>query len=221
MVRLNLDGSRDESFDIGNAGFGAIVDDVSVDSLGRIYAAGQFASFDGNPVNYLVRLIEESDEPDPESGSGNDAAPPVVSGRTAVSSSALSPSEIFKIFGNYFNSPASTSPVSVCGPGDLFNVLTGIRCGGSSSPSSDAVGIMFSKDLQIGSHDPEVRLLQIRLNALGFAIAPSGPGSPGSETTTFGALTRNALARFQAASGISPAVGYFGPISRGAMNGLK
>ena len=44
--------------------------------------------------------------------------------------------------------------------------------------------------------------------------AISGSGSPGQEITRFGALTRAALARLQAAAGITPSAGYFGPKTR-------
>jgi peptidoglycan hydrolase-like protein with peptidoglycan-binding domain len=60
----------------------------------------------------------------------------------------------------------------------------------------------------------DVLALQKLLNANGFTLAASGAGSPGNETTYFGALTRAALAKFQAANGISPAAGYYGPITR-------
>lgn len=69
----------------------------------------------------------------------------------------------------------------------------------------------FYRDLTLGSRGPDVRALQQFLNAKGFLVASSGPGSPGSETEYFGLLTRNALARYQAANGITPSVGYFGP----------
>ncbi len=67
----------------------------------------------------------------------------------------------------------------------------------------------------------DVRALQIFLNTHHFAVAGSGPGSLGNETTFFGKLTRVALAAFQKANGISPAVGYFGPISRGKIKLLN
>jgi len=60
----------------------------------------------------------------------------------------------------------------------------------------------------------DVRQLQIYLNSKGFTVAPSGPGSLGNETTYFGNATRAALIKFQKASGISPAAGYFGPLTR-------
>lgn len=76
----------------------------------------------------------------------------------------------------------------------------------------------FTRNLTIGSSGQDVRNLQIFLNSQGFTVALSGPGSSGGETTLFGALTRAALARFQAANGIAPAVGYFGPLTRGVVN---
>lgn len=79
-------------------------------------------------------------------------------------------------------------------------------------------GLAFSRDLTLNSEGADVRLLQQYLNSAGFLIASSGPGSPGQETNFFGELTRAALARFQAARGIVPALGYFGPITRLYMN---
>ncbi len=67
--------------------------------------------------------------------------------------------------------------------------------------------------LTVGSTGEGVRALQQWLNSKGYTIAASGPGSPGMESTYFGALTQAALARFQAANGISPAAGYYGNIT--------
>lgn len=72
----------------------------------------------------------------------------------------------------------------------------------------------FTRDLTLGSTGEDVRALQAYLNAHGFAVASTGPGSKGSETTTFGSLTQAALAKWQASVGISPAAGYFGPKTR-------
>jgi peptidoglycan hydrolase-like protein with peptidoglycan-binding domain len=64
----------------------------------------------------------------------------------------------------------------------------------------------------------DVKQLQIFLNSQGFTVAKKGAGSLGYETTYFGLLTQKALAKFQKANGITPAVGYFGPITRSFIN---
>lgn len=76
----------------------------------------------------------------------------------------------------------------------------------------------FTKDLQFGMVDPEVRLLQQFLNQQGFAVSASGPGAPGEETNLFGFNTRAALVRYQLAKGIQPAAGYFGPLTRASID---
>lgn len=78
----------------------------------------------------------------------------------------------------------------------------------------------FSRNLTVGSRGADVMDLQKTLNAAGFTIAASGAGSVGNETTYFGPATRAALAKFQASKGISPAVGYFGPLTRANVNAL-
>ena len=75
----------------------------------------------------------------------------------------------------------------------------------------------FTRDLTIGSTGDDVRALQQLLNDLGFLIADTGPGSPGQESTYFGERTRQALIRYQQANNISPASGYFGPLTRSSL----
>jgi peptidoglycan hydrolase-like protein with peptidoglycan-binding domain len=62
-----------------------------------------------------------------------------------------------------------------------------------------------------------VLALQKYLNAHGYTVATSGPGSVGNETTTFGPATKAALIKFQKANNITPASGYFGPLTRAAI----
>jgi peptidoglycan hydrolase-like protein with peptidoglycan-binding domain len=66
----------------------------------------------------------------------------------------------------------------------------------------------------MGNINPKVKDLQVYLNAHGYTLASTGPGSPGNETDKFGLLTKTALVRFQKAHGI-PATGFFGLITRG------
>lgn len=95
-----------------------------------------------------------------------------------------------------------------------------------SSPSSPSVPAQseLSATLRFGQTHAEVLLLQKILNSAGFAVAHSGPGSSGSETTFFGSLTREAVQKFQCAQGIacsgdesSTGYGLVGPNTRMAL----
>lgn len=70
----------------------------------------------------------------------------------------------------------------------------------------------FNVNLTIGSRGADVISLQQILVAKGFLQMPSGV-----PYGYFGPLTRAAVARWQAASGITPPAGFFGPISRAAI----
>jgi photosystem II stability/assembly factor-like uncharacterized protein len=80
--------------------------------------------------------------------------------------------------------------------------------------SSDNIMI---RDLMFGMTGDDVLALQKLLNAGGFVLAPSGAGAPGHETSFFGARTKAALAKYQAARGVAPSAGYFGPVTRAQM----
>jgi peptidoglycan hydrolase-like protein with peptidoglycan-binding domain len=84
--------------------------------------------------------------------------------------------------------------------------------------TAGATGTTFTRNLYLGSQGEDVRQLQVYLNAHGFTVAASGPGSPGNETTRFGWATQAALAAFQKSVGITPASGYFGPTTRAYVN---
>jgi hypothetical protein len=83
-------------------------------------------------------------------------------------------------------------------------------------PSTTAVSTL-PFDLYYGISKEEVRTLQKLLNAKGFTVALTGPGSPGRETTYFGSATRAAVIKFQISKNISPAVGRAGPLTRAAI----
>lgn len=80
--------------------------------------------------------------------------------------------------------------------------------------NSPAGKYSFVRDLKITMYGQDVIELQKFLNTHGYVLAVTGPGSVGNETNYFGALTQNALIKFQRANGITPAIGYFGPITR-------
>ena len=95
--------------------------------------------------------------------------------------------------------------------GDIFTPI-------SNSPISNVQSTGFTRNLTLGSEGADVRTLQQFLNTQGYLLATSGPGSPNNESTLFGPKTQAALARYQAANHITPASGFFGPVSREVVN---
>jgi hypothetical protein len=89
-----------------------------------------------------------------------------------------------------------------------------------SAQGGSAAACSFTRDLTVGSTGADVTCLQKYLNGAGHQVAASGAGSPGNESSYFGSLTKAAAAKWQAANGVSPAVGYFGSISRAKYNSL-
>jgi lysophospholipase L1-like esterase len=104
-----------------------------------------------------------------------------------------------------------------CFYGYKFSPSTGKPCPTSSSsttPTTSPISSPFVRDLKLNMVGPDVLALQKYLNTHGFPVTLSGVGSKGFETTKFGTLTQKALSKFQLANKISPAVGYFGPVTR-------
>ncbi|HRH25788.1 MAG TPA: peptidoglycan-binding domain-containing protein, partial [Parcubacteria group bacterium] len=79
--------------------------------------------------------------------------------------------------------------------------------GGASASSA------ITSDLTVGSTGSQVVALQNSLVSGGYLVMPAGV-APGY----FGALTKTAVAKWQAAVGL-PATGYFGPLSRAKFTG--
>lgn len=91
--------------------------------------------------------------------------------------------------------------------------------GGSTTGGTTGTGYVFNTNLTIGSTGTDVMNLQKVLNmSADTQVAASGVGSAGNESSTFGPLTRSAVIKFQLKHGISPAVGYVGPITRAKLN---
>ncbi len=81
----------------------------------------------------------------------------------------------------------------------------------SSTTTSMTSCYPFSSDLTVGSTGAAVTALQQMLIAKGYLTAVSAP------TGYFGALTQAAVGKWQAANGISPTAGYFGPKITGVL----
>lgn len=85
------------------------------------------------------------------------------------------------------------------------------QIGGSSSGSG--ASMTFTRDLTLGSTGSDVTALQNWLIGKGHTI-------PAGATGYFGAQTQSALAAWQAANGVTPAAGYFGPVTRAKVNAM-
>jgi hypothetical protein len=94
--------------------------------------------------------------------------------------------------------------------------------GGGTVSGGTSVACNFTRNLTMGSKGDDVKCLQQYLNAAGYQVAASGPGSPGSETTYFGSLTKSAAIKWQDANaaavlapvGLSAGTGFWGSSSR-------
>ncbi len=90
-----------------------------------------------------------------------------------------------------------------------------------SATTGGSSGYTFSANLMVGSKGADVMSLQKTLNmSADTQVAASGAGSKGQETSTFGALTKAAVVKFQTKNGISPAAGYVGPVTRAKLNSM-
>ncbi len=77
-----------------------------------------------------------------------------------------------------------------------------------SAPAVTTSAPSFTRSLTVGSTGSDVSALQQWLVANGYLTMPAG-----TAYGYFGGLTKNAVAAYQAHEGISPAVGYFGPLT--------
>jgi peptidoglycan hydrolase-like protein with peptidoglycan-binding domain len=79
--------------------------------------------------------------------------------------------------------------------------------GGTTATAPAAGAYTFTRSLTIGSTGADVTALQNYLISKGFTIAAGATGY-------FGAQTASAVAAWQTANGITPAAGFFGPVSQ-------
>ncbi len=91
-----------------------------------------------------------------------------------------------------------------------------------SGSTPAATGYTFSTNLTMNSTGADVMNLQKVLNmSSDTMLGATGAGSPGNETSFFGPATRAAVIKFQTKHGITPAVGYVGPITRAKLNSMS
>ena len=109
-----------------------------------------------------------------------------------------------------------TAPTTVTTPSKVTNPTPV-----TPAPVSTSAKVTFTANLSLGMTSPQVKALQEFLNAKGYTVATSGTGSPGKESTYFGPATQSALIKFQKAQKITPAEGFFGPLTRAKVEAMK
>ncbi|MEK7461511.1 MAG: peptidoglycan-binding domain-containing protein [Patescibacteria group bacterium] len=90
---------------------------------------------------------------------------------------------------------------------DVLSAQLATLQGGTAT--TGATACVFTRSLTEKSTGADVTCLQQTLVAQGHLVMPTGVAMG-----YFGNLTKAAVAKWQAANGVSPAVGYFGPISQ-------
>ncbi len=113
-------------------------------------------------------------------------------------------------------------------PADKADEARAVLANQQGGSATAACAFTFTRNLSVGDTGTDVMELQKFLNANGFTVAQSGPGSPGNETTYYGSLTADAVKRFQEAYasdilaplGLTAGTGYFGASTRAKVNEL-
>jgi len=126
---------------------------------------------------------------------------------------------ITDLYNQYFNI-IQTDPTKTTKLNDLLNQIKEQFSLLEMTRLNPETSGVFTKDLEFGMQDPEVKLLQQFLNNSGYIVSEIGFGSIGNETEMFGFATRAALAKFQRDNNISPALGFFGSVTRSLVNSL-
>lgn len=97
----------------------------------------------------------------------------------------------------------------------LLAMIAQLQAQIAGGASTGGASVSFTSDLTVGSTGSQVSALQQWLVSKGYLVMPAGVAMG-----TFGPLTKTALAKYQAEAGISPAAGYFGPITRAKLNAM-
>src|SRR3989338_8886770 len=125
----------------------------------------------------------------------------------------------FAIALSFVVTPVTTSAATIAELQAMIASLSAQLAALSGCTASTGAGYTFNTNLTVGSRGTDVMNLQKTLNmSSDTKLAGTGAGSPGMETSTFGPATKAAVIKFQIKNGITPAIGYVGPITRAKLN---
>jgi peptidoglycan hydrolase-like protein with peptidoglycan-binding domain len=113
-----------------------------------------------------------------------------------------------------------TTPISSSRSSSGTRYIPPILIPPTTAPAITNTSTTFIRDLDTGIQGDDVKSLQKFLNSKGYTVSTTGPGSIGNETDYFGMKTREALIQFQKQNNITPAIGYFGPLTRAVISKL-
>jgi peptidoglycan hydrolase-like protein with peptidoglycan-binding domain len=127
------------------------------------------------------------------------AAFALVLGASVPAASALTTSELIDLLVSLGIIPADQASAAQA------------AVGGASSTGGSSCALASAPDMTVGSQGANVTALQNYLIGMGYSV-------PAGATGYFGSQTQSALASYQAAMGISPAAGYFGPVTKASIS---
>lgn len=101
----------------------------------------------------------------------------------------------------------------ISGLGFVFAFALVVAATGVHTASASASSVILNgPDMTVGSTGSSVSELQGILSELGYLQVPVG-----IPFGYFGSLTQSAVARYQAANGVTPTAGYYGPVTRASV----
>ena len=174
LIRLNSDGSKDTSFNIGG-GFNSDVIDIAIQSDGKILVGGVFNRFTGSTQNYLIRL---------NSNGSKDETFNIGSGFDSYVTAIEIQSDGKIISGGYFTTFAGISQNRLIGLNSDGSKDTSFNIGSGFNDSVDSTAIQSDGKILAGGNfttftgSSQNRLIRLGTNGTGFwsGIVPPTSG---------------------------------------------
>ncbi len=193
-----------------DAGDGYVTSEYCSGGVSRLGLAGAAGTITITPSGVCTEAVVEEEEED--SGGGGSSS----SHRRSDSTPSASPVVTTPAQGSLIDTLRSLIQQFIAQGGTPSPAMLAF-VGTSADTSTSAGG--YTRDLDVGATGDDVLKLQQFLVAQNKGPAAQALAANGL-THLFGPLTQAALKEYQVAVGITPAVGFFGPVTRAHVNGL-